>query len=315
MKIKIGYVLMFILIVLSGCDRKDEMKSKTDIEKLKKPEQTYLTENQIQAYVDKEINLAIDLGNENVIQEAASVIALSRTGISSILNENYADAIENINRAIAKAELIIRTDHPAKLISEVNIEVLDRVENAENARQIIQDVDSLMELGELQRAKNLMTKLTSELRITRESISISSYLQTLRNADKLLKEKQYEQALLDLNSLLSSVTAARSITPLPLIISQKMVLEMGKLLSEEHPDKESILTLLNNAEYQIRFSEMLGYGKAENEYQEIFNAMDEIKTELSGDKTSNVNNLVVSVEENLEQLQSDISVYKNVNTF
>lgn len=313
MKTKIGYVLMFILIVLFGCDRKETVTD-SDAEMLQKPEESYLTEKQIQSYVDKEINLAIDLGNENVIQEAANVIALSRTGISAILNEKYADAIENVNKAIAKAELIIRTDHPTKIISEVDIEVLESVENAENARQIIQDVDSLMELGELQKAKNLMTQLTSELRITRESISISSYLQTLRNADRLMKDKQYEQALLELNSILSSVTVEQSITPLPLIISQRMVMEMEKLLDEEQPDKESILTLLNNAEYQIRFSEMLGYGKTENEYQEIFNAIEEIKSELSEDKISSIKKLAVRVKESLEQLQSAISVYKNVDT-
>lgn len=313
MKLKIGYVLMFILIVLFGCDRK-ETASDSDAERLKKPEQTYLTEKQIQSYVDQEINLAIDLGNKNVIQEAANVIALTRSGITSILNKKYADAIDNINKAIAIAELITRSDHPTKLISEVNIEVLDRVENAKNARQLIQDVDSLMEVGELQKAKNLMKQLTSELRITRESISISSYLQILRNADRLMKNKQYEKASLELNSILSSVTVERSITPLPLIIAQKMIIEMEKLLEDEQPNKENIRTLLNNAEYQIRFSEMLGYGKTENEYQHIYNGVKEIKTGLNENKLSGVKKHVRNVKENLEQLQTDISVYKNVDT-
>lgn len=313
MKLKIGYVLMFILIVLFGCDRK-ETASDSDAERLKKPEQTYLTEKQIQSYVDQEINLAIDLGNKNVIQEAANVIALTRSGITSILNKKYADAIDNINKAIAIAELITRSDHPTKLISEVNIEVLDRVENAKNARQLIQDVDSLMEVGELQKAKNLMKQLTSELRITRESISISSYLQILRNADRLMKNKQYEKASLELNSILSSVTVERSITPLPLIIAQKMIIEMEKLLEDEQPNKENIRTLLNNAEYQICFSEMLGYGKTENEYQHIYNGVKEIKTGLNENKLSGVKKHVRNVKENLEQLQTDISVYKDVDT-
>ncbi len=306
---------MFILVVLVGCDRKDKLATEPDIESLKKPEQTYLTEKQIQTYVDKEINLAIDLGNKNIIQEAADVIVLTRSGISSILNEKYADAIENIDKAIAKAELIIRSDHPTKIISEVNIEVLDRAENAEKANYLIHNIDSLMELGELQKAKNLMTQLTSELRITRESISISDYLQTLKNAGQLLKGKEREKALLELNSMLSSITIERSITPLPLIIAQNMVIEMEKLMNKEHPDMESILALLNDAQYQIRFAQMLGYGKTEEEYQQIYDGFKEIKTGLNENNFSGVKKRIQDIEEYLKQLQTDISVYTKVNSF
>jgi hypothetical protein len=315
MKTKIGYILMFILMVLFGCDRKDKTATEPDIESLKKPEQTYLTEKQIKTYVDKEINLAIDLGNENIIQEVVDVIALTRSGITSIINEKYADAIEKIDKAIAKAELIIRGDHPTKIISEVNIEVLDRAENAEKANHLIHNIDSLMELGELQKAKNLMTQLTSELRITRESISISDYLQTLKNAGQLLKSKEREKALLELNSMLSGITIERSITPLPLIIAKKMIIEMEKLLNEEQPDTEDILTLLNNAEYQIRFAEMLGYGKTENEYRDIYENIKKIEANLDEDKITGLKKLVTKLQKDVDQLQADISVYTKVNSF
>lgn len=315
MKTKLGYILVFILMVLFGCDRKDKTATESHIESPKKPEETYLTEKQIQTYVDKEINLAIELGNENIIQEAADVIALTRSGISSILNEKYADAIENIDKALAKADLIIRSDHPTKIIFEVNIEVIDRVENAEEATEIIFNIDSLMELGELQKAKNLMTKLTSELRITRESISISDYFKILKNANQLLKDKEREKALRELNSMLSSITIERSITPLPLIIAKKMIIEMGKLLREEQPDVDDILTLLNNAEYQIRFAEMLGYGKTENEYRDIYENIRKIEANLDKDKITGLKKLVTKLQKDVDQLQSDISVYTKVNSF
>jgi len=313
MKTQISYILVFILIVLFGCDRKEEVTTDSEIEVMKKPEKTYLTENQIQDYVDKEINLAIDLGNENIIQEAADVISLTRSVISSISDKDYADAIETLNTAIARAELIIRTDHATRIISEVNIEVLDRVEDAETAVHLINNIDSLMELGELQEAKNLMKQLTSELRITRESISILSYLQTLKNADQLLKNKQYENALLELNSVLDNITIERSVTPLPLIIAQKMINVSENLMREEQPDKENVLTLLNNAEYQVRFSELLGYGKTENEYQDIFDKIKKIRNDLQEDKYVSAGDLVSNLNKDLDQLQKDISIYKKLD--
>lgn len=312
MKRQIGYILMFILMVLVGCDRKEDVATDSDFEIMKKPEQTYLTENQIQDHVDKEINLAIDLGNENVIQEAADVITLTRSAITSILEEDYADAIELINRAIAKAELITRSDHPTKIVSEVDIEVLERVKNAETAMNLIHNIDSLMDLGELQEAKHLMNRLTNELRITRESISLSSYLQTLKNADQLLKNKQREQALLELNSILGNIKVERSITPLPLIIAQKMINEADNLISEEHADKESVLTLLKNAEYHVRFSELLGYGKTQNEYNNIFGKIEKIRSNLDEDNFGRAKELAGKVIKDLDQLQKDISVYKHV---
>lgn len=313
MKTKLGYILVIFLIVLFGCDSKDKTARGPDVESLKKPEQSYLNEKQIQTYLDKEINLAIDVGNENIIQEAADVIALTRTGIISILKEDYEDAIETINRAIAKAELVTRTSGGKKIVSEVNIEVLEKTEDAQTARQLIQNIDSLMKLGELQKAKNSMDSLTSELRITRESVLVNSYLQTLKNAAQFLQNKKYDDALLELNSILGNISVERSITPLPLIIAQKMILEMEKLANEDQPDKGNLSTLTENAEYQVSFSELLGYGKGEKEYQEIFSKIEKIRDNLQQDNFSEISQLVDELKEDLTRLQNKISVYKPVN--
>lgn len=310
MKYNMLILISFILLTV-GCSREPNQIDKDD-EKLKKPDTTILTQSQIKKHIEKEINIAIDLGNENIIREAADVIALTRTGLTYILDEKYAEAIETINRAIAKARLIEMG--PAKrIVTEVDIEVIEHVNDAEAAYGLINRIDSLMENGEFQKAKCLMGQLTNELRITRENISISNVLQSLKNIDQFLKAKQYENALLELNNILDGVSAERSITPLPLIIAQRMINEMEALLEKENPNKEEASILLVNAEYQLQFSELLGYGKNHPGYETIFDRIETVQKELESEEFQSVRDLIAEVRTVLNNLQKDIAEYKTVN--
>ena len=66
------------------------------------------------------------------------------------------------------------------------------------------------------------------------------------------------------------------------------------MLEDEDKDVD-IQTLLENAEYQIRFAEALGYGKRDKEFEELYSAIKEIRKELKkqgdGDSVGMTKNL------------------------
>lgn len=86
-----------------------------------------------------------------------------------------------------------------------------------------------------------------------------------------------------------------------------MVAEVSGLLNQKDTDND-INTLLENAEYQIRFAEALGYGKKDKEFEEIYSAIQELKQELKKDNNGNSAGLTKKLREKLKLFKERISV-------
>jgi len=304
--------LLLLALVLAGCDnnvKQTEEQNRNAV--TEKSGKSYLTEEQLQEYINNKINIAFDLGNEFIIDEAADVVYLIRNSVSSILKEEYASAIENLTKAIAKARLIEK-GNTQNVIAEVNIAVNQNVNDAESATSIINQIDSLMELGEIQRAKHLYAQLTNEINITKESISIPDYLQVMNRADVLMKNKEWDEALFVLNSILGKSIIEKRTIPLPLLRAQRMVDEVEKLLGEEELKTENIGILLTNAEYEIKFAKLLGYGKSEKKYKNILEELASIKGSDLKENGEKLKSQIKEFKNELNGLKNKISAYQKV---
>ena len=304
--------LLLLALVFAGCDnnvKQTEEQNRNAV--TEKSGKSYLTEEQLQEYINNKINIAFDLGNEFIIDEAADVVYLIRNSVSSILKEEYASAIENLTKAIAKARLIEK-GNTQNVIAEVNIAVNQNVNDAESATSIINQIDSLMELGEIQRAKHLYAQLTNEINITKESISIPDYLQVMNRADVLMKNKEWDEALFVLNSILGKSIIEKRTIPLPLLRAQRMVDEVEKLLGEEELKTENIGILLTNAEYEIKFAKLLGYGKSEKEYKNILEELASIKGSDLKENGEKLKSQIKEFKNELNGLKNKISAYQKV---
>lgn len=304
--------LLLLALVFAGCDnnvKQTEEQNRNAV--TEKSGKSYLTEEQLQEYINNKINIAFDLGNEFIIDEAADVVYLIRNSVSSILKEEYASAIENLTKAIAKARLIEK-GNTQNVIAEVNIAVNQNVNDAESATSIINQIDSLMELGEIQRAKHLYAQLTNEINITKESISIPDYLQVMNRADVLMKNKEWDEALFVLNSILGKSIIEKRTIPLPLLRAQRMVDEVEKLLGEEELKTENIGILLTNAEYEIKFAKLLGYGKSEKKYKNILEELASIKGSDLKENGEKLKSQIKEFKNELNGLKNKISAYQKV---
>lgn len=283
---------------------------KTQQEEIEVPKEQYLSEQQMQDHINKEINVALDLGNEFVIQEATNTIRQTRNAVTSLLDSNYSEAKYHINKAIARADLITLADNEARVTSEVNVEVIRGVNNVEAAQEIIYKVDSLFQMAEFQKVRYGIAQLANEIKITRESISIPYFLDALKTAEQHIDRRQYDKAMLALNRILSSVVIERSTVPLPLLRAQRMVAEIDKLLKREDLQQNDIKILLDNAEYQIEFAEILGYGKAENEYEALYEEIKKIRKSIEKAEIEKSEIQVKNLNKLLKELRNKIAEYK-----
>ena len=116
-------------------------------------------------------------------------------------------------------------------------------------------------------------------------------------ARKAMSEAQAERE--DLMSQLRSLQA-----------HNKMLEEVSALLEAEERDTD-IHTLLENAEYQIRFAEALGYGKRDREFEELYSAIKEIKQELKEEGDGDSAGLTEMLRNNLSAFKERISKPKD----
>lgn len=308
---KIAAILSVLLMVLAGCNVQQKEKNQESRPIPQKPSENMLTENQFRETVNNEIGIAFDLGNEFIIDEAAGVLSLLRHSVVSMMQEDYENALEQLNKAIARAKLIEK-GNTQNVIAQVGIEINQNVSDAESAAQAISLADSLMAAGEIQNARKQLAMLTNEICITRESIDIGEYLRVMNDASALLKNKKYGEALNAMQEILGKSVREQRIIPLPLLRAQRLVVETEKLLGQSQPDTAKIQQMLDAAGYEIAFAEILGYGKPGAGYESIRNVLENALEAVKNNQTDNAKKQVATLKNELKNLKNKISRYEKI---
>ena len=278
-----------------GCNQEKQkgamVSSMTDT--LQVPAEKYLSEKQLQDQVDEEIREILALANDERITDAIQIIATTESAIQHILDSSY--AIASLEDAIGKAT-VMTTARPDLSFFPLDVEITthDLVADIEVLKQVRKDARHLTDKGYLQAARHLIKDLASELEITTPMLPVATYPNALSMAAKALNDNEPDEALIILNTALNTLFIETRYVPLPLIRAERMIEEVLTLLEDEDKDVD-IQTLLENAEYQIRFAEALGYGKRDKEFEELYSAIKEIRKELKkqgdGDSVGMTKNL------------------------
>ena len=299
------------IMFLMGCSTVNENRNNRGMgEIITKPEKSYLTDAQIQESVKKELNVAVGLGDEFVIAEATEIIDLTREAVQTMRDMDYPETRHLIAEAAAKTKLLTQADKD-KAIAEVNVEMLDYIGDAKSAYRLLDDADSLINLGDVQEARHTMSRLASEIRITRESILFPTYLKSLERVDGLIREEKYDKALNGLKNVLNSLSFDYSVIPLPLIKADIISNELKKMSTSDQPDYENIRLLTENAEYYIKLNELLGYGYGKVNYDKIianFKGIDEAVADKDSDA---VTKRVSDALNEIKEAKDIVSTYKS----
>lgn len=277
---KIVTILTGLMLIFYGCTTQTTNKPEDKEIKIKQPTKHYLSENDMQDYINDEINLAIDMGNEFILKDAANALNDTRNVMEAIRNKNYREARERLTQAMGKTKLLLAGSN-TKALASITVEINQGVKNVNEAYQLINEIDSLVSNKEYQKARNLMPLLSNEILITRESLLINKFDEVLKRADQVFRAKEYEKAFQELNGLTTTTSFEYTVIPLPVIKAEKMIAEAAILLNKEEIEYNNIEILLDNAMYEIEFTELLGYGKQETDFKTLIKKIENLKKSVS----------------------------------
>lgn len=305
---KITLLMLLLALVFAGCNNKrTEVAVSDNSDTLNIPSKKYLTEQQLQEQINQEIEGKLMLANDEKIEEAIQIINLTESAIKDILDSSYTKASEKLEDAIGKASVLTAT-RPDLSFFPLNVQITTRdlVADMNDIKAIRKEADLLTDKGYLQAARHLLTNIASELEIRTPMLPIATYPNALANAAKALAENKPDEALILLNTALSTVFIETQYIPLPIIRAERMLTEVADLLNEKGKEND-LNTLLENAEYQIRFAEALGYGKKDKEFEEIYSAIKELKQEVKKADNGNSAGLTKKLREKLKLFKDRIS--------
>jgi hypothetical protein len=300
----IGKTLLLLALIFAGCNKKSDEVADAYSDTLLVPSAKYLTNQQLQAQVDKEIRGILELANDARISDAIQIISLTEEAVKYILDSSYSEAIGKLEDAIGKASVMTAARPELNFFPlDVQVTTRDLVADIDVLIDVRKQADRLTDKGYLQAARHLLNDLASELEIKTPMLPIATYPSALTMAAKALEEEKPEEALIYLNTALSTVFVETKYVPLPLIRAERMLEEVSSMLEQEDQGTD-IYTLLENAESQIRFAEVLGYGKKDQEFEELYRAIKELRKEMKKEGDGDSKNQTT-------RLRQKLSVFKD----
>lgn len=299
-------VFLSLVLFLSGCAPQKDYESEKQETQIVQPLERYISENDMQDYINEEINLAIDLGNQFIVMDATNALGNVKDAMIAIRQKNYRNAREHLTQAMGIVELLLRANQKSALAG-VNAEINLGVKNAKEAYSIINELDSLFKNKEYQKVRDLASLLSNEILITRESLSISKFNEVLNQADQYFRAKNYGRALQELHNVLATTSFEYTILPLPVVRAERMIAEAVTLIDKEEVEYDNIEILLNNAAYEIKFAELLGYGKQETNLRSLVQKIESLKKSVSEKNDTVLREDIKDLNESINQTKKDFS--------
>ncbi len=247
---------------------------------VEKKEVTQKVNNAHAEYVNDRVN--------QISQEAQEAINLIINVVSSVAQKNKEKALEEIEKAIGKLEVLISKDPELKLVPiDVKEQVIDYPGGLEDIVKAKDEVVVLIAAGEVQLAREIMLGLASEIDILITALPLGGYPEVLKAIVPLIEQEKFEEATALLYEALEILVVEKIVLPLPVLRAKQAIIVASELTKDsEDADKEVLKELLAYAKEQLAIAQALGYGRVEEDYKDIFEEIKKIEKILEGDEST-----------------------------
>ncbi|MFA5301381.1 MAG: YfdX family protein [Bacteroidales bacterium] len=291
MKTRNTFLIALLAIgIIAGCNSKNENTETTQVSdevRMEKPNELGMDEDSLNAEVQSKSMAEINEREIKLIEEGVSAIDITYQALAAIEGGNKDKAIELIEKGVGKLEVLLARDANLVLIPIINtIKTEDFQGDLEAIKTIKKAVKKAIKDDYFQVLRDEIAKLGSEVRIETVSIPILTYPDALKLSASFLENDEIDLAKETLQTALNTLVLSEQRIPLPILRAQSL-LEKAKMQDAKEDDmKKEVLTLLENAEYQLVLAEELGYGNRDKEYKELNDAINEIRKSVKADGDS-----------------------------
>ncbi|EDM23878.1 YfdX family protein [Caminibacter mediatlanticus] len=244
-----------------------------------KKEVTQQVENAQNNYVDERV--------KKITQEAVEAINLVTSVIEALDNKDKNKAIETIEKALGKLEVLVARDPNLQVVPvDVKEQVIDFPGTVDDVEAAKTEIVALIKAGEVQLARDIMLNLASELDIYVTALPIGTYPVVLKAIIPLIEQEKFEEAKKLIIEALETLVIEKIVIPLPILRAEQAIIRANELANKENPNKDELKELLAYAKEQLQLAEVLGYGKVEIDYKDLYEEIEKLEKILASDEST-----------------------------
>lgn len=202
---------------------------------------------------------------KEIVSEAVSTLRETQDALKALDEGKNKDALASLEKATGKLEIVLARDPKTALVpldvKAITSDVYGSLDAIKNARQ---EAEKLLKDGQVQAARAVLMNLCSETVISTTNLPMATYPAALKKAAKLIDENKGNEAKEVLQTALSTLVITDVVIPLPVVdaqISLKKASELAKTQNRTQEQNKQLSDLLSEADYDIKFAQILGYGK------------------------------------------------------
>jgi len=227
---------------------------------------------------------------QQVVDEAQEAISGTEQALNALEKKDSKNAVSILQTVSSKLDIVLAKS-PALALVPANVEtdILDFEGDAKSVSKAIDKADDLLDSGKIQSAREIMSGLASEIRITTINIPVGTFPVAIKEAIKLIDAGKIDEAANVLNNVLNTLVEVTEVIPLPLLRAEALLTEASELEHKTDLSKESsraeVLKFADAAKDKLKLAILLGYG-SKSDYKILFTAIDEIKETIHSEKSA-----------------------------
>ena len=249
--------------------------------------ETGIAEDKIQAHAEHKT-----WEKRTEIQEGAALaLGEIKSALRALDDVKPDEALAALKRAIGDLGILIACEPDLDLVPvDVDVIIQDVYTDIETIEKDRLEAMKLLVNGEVQKARELVAKMASEIVINVSNMPLASYYEAIETVVPKIAEGKIPEAKTALQAILNALVQTSHVIALP-VERAATFLDRAKALAEktERSNEKNleIASLLDKARKQLRMAEALGYGK-KTDYASYYQNLEEIKKKIavgSGEKS------------------------------
>ncbi len=238
-------------------------------------------EQQARPEVEKQRKQSEEDAKKELDQDAQAAIDQTRKAVNAIAQNKTDEAISAIEQATGKINVLLARNPSTALIPvDLAVEVIDTApQDTQAIIEIGQDASRALDDKNYPTARALLYRLMSEIRVRTFNLPLATYPDALKEAARLLDQKQPDQAKNVLLAVLNTLVVVDRVTPLPLLLARDAI---NQAQAKSQQDKKTAQALLETAKSQVERARELGYAGKDQEYAALNNQISTLEKQLKG---------------------------------
>ena len=306
--------IILVLALAAGCQQQNPTTEKTSntmkteqIHKnVKKPAKSAMTDKQMQenvaANVQGEVKQQQKADTAN-IKQALEILAETQKAVELIAKGKNKEAEDLLAKIVGQLEVLMAKDPKLALIPvDVNYETRDLIADIPAVYAAVESAQKAMDDGYYQLARQILNDLASEIVVKTTYLPLATYPDAIKLAVNLMSQGKKDEASAVLVNALNTLLVTDSHIPLPVLRAEEYIKAAAVAMESKDENKEkTAVNYLENADYQLKLAEALGYGKRDKEYKELADAIDVLKKAIENKEET---------EGKFNDLKAKISAFK-----